>query len=150
MTTTININDLAARLKTQFGEGIAPAGDYIEIAPALLPKVAEYLKNSMDFDYFDMVTAADYADRFELIYRLQSIKNNALVSLKVKTGKDNPAVPSMANLWQGAGLQEREIYDLFGIAFSGHPDLRRIVLWEGYEGYPLRKDFKDKVYGAGN
>ena len=69
------------------------------------------------------------------------------MSLKVKTGKEKPAVPSLANLWQGANFQEREIYDLFGIEFTGHPDLRRIVLWEGYEGHPLRKDFKDKVYG---
>ena len=147
MTTTLNINELAARLKAQFGAGVAPAADYLEVAPALLTKVAEYFKTTLDFDFLDMITAADYPDRFELIYRLQSLKNNNLVSLKVKTGKEKPAVPSLANLWQGANFQEREIYDLFGIEFTGHPDLRRIVLWEGYEGHPLRKDFKDKVYG---
>jgi NADH-quinone oxidoreductase subunit C len=114
--------------------------------------VAEYLKTTpgLDFDFLDMVTAADYPDRFELIYRLLSIKNNLTISLKVKCGRENTEVPSVANLWQGARLQEREIYDLFGIGFSGHPDLRRIVLWEGYQGHPLRKDFQDRAYDAGN
>ena len=152
MTTTLNVSDMATRLKAQFGEGITPATDYLEVKPALLPKVAEYLKNTpgLDFGFLDMVTAADYADRFELVYRLLSLKNNSLITLKVRCDRNAPAVPSLANLWEGANLQEREIYDLFGIEFSGHPDLRRIVLWEGYQGYPLRKDFKDKVYGAGD
>jgi NADH-quinone oxidoreductase subunit C len=152
MTTILDPKDIAMRLKTQFGEGITPAGDYLEVSQALLSRVAEYLKNTpgLDFDFFDMITAADYIDRFELIYRLQSIKNNTLVSLKVKCSKEKPAVPSLSNLWHGAHNQEREVYDLFGIEFTGHPDLKRIVLWDGFEGYPLRKDFKEKTYGAGN
>jgi NADH-quinone oxidoreductase subunit C len=152
MTTTLNTTDMARRLSAQFGEGITPATEYIEVKPALLSKVAEYLKNTpgLDFDFLDMVTAADYADRFELIYRLLSLKNNSLVTLKVRCDRNKPAVLSLANLWKGANFQEREIYDLFGIEFSGHPDLRRIVLWEGYQGHPLRKDFKDRVYGAGD
>jgi len=152
MTTALNVSETAMRLKTQFGNGITPATDYVEVTPALLLKVAEYLKNTpeFDFDYFDMVTAADYADRFELIYRLLSLKNNSLISLKVRCDRSRPSVPSLAGLWRGATNQEREIYDLVGIEFEGHPDLRRIVLWEGYQGHPLRKDFKDKVYGAGD
>ena len=152
MTTTLNIDDIAAKLKAKFGAGITPAANYLEVRTALLPRVAEYLKTiaGMDFDLLDMVTAVDYTDRFELVYRLLSTKNASLVTLKVKCDKSKPVVPSLANLWQGANLQEREIYDLFGIEFSGHPDLRRIVLWEGYQGHPLRKDFEDRVYGAGN
>jgi NADH-quinone oxidoreductase subunit C len=152
MTTTLNSIDLARRLETQLGKGITPAAGYLEVTPALLPRVAEYLRNTpgLDFDFLDMVTAADYPDRFELVYRLLSLKGNSLVSLRVKCDKDKPAVPSLAKLWGGANFQEREIYDLFGIEFSGHPDLRRIVLWEGYQGHPLRKDFKDKVYGTGD
>jgi NADH-quinone oxidoreductase subunit C len=152
MVTVLNINDLSARLKSQFVDGVGVSSDCIEVAPAILDKVASYLKDSsdLDFNFLDMVAAADYPDHFELIYRLLSLKNKTLVSLRVKCDRDKPSVPSVASLWQGARLQEREIYDLFGIEFTGHPDLRRIVLWEGYEGHPLRKDFKDKAYGAGN
>jgi NADH-quinone oxidoreductase subunit C len=152
VTTTLNINDVAARLKAQVGGGIVPGPVYIGVAPALLPQAVEYLKTTpgLDFDFLDMVTATDYTDRFELVYRLLSLKNNSLVSLMVKCDRSEPVVPSLANLFQGANFQEREIYDLFGIEFSGHPDLRRIVLWEGYEGHPLRKDFKDRVYGSSN
>jgi len=152
MTTTLNIDDIAARLKVKFGKGITPAAGWLEVTATLLPKVADYLKNNaeLDLDFLDMVTAVDYPDRFELVYRLLSTKNNSLVALKVKCDKAKPVVPSLANLWRGASLQERETYDLLGIEFSGHPDLRRIVLWEGYQGHPLRKDFKDRVYGAGN
>ena len=152
MTTTLNIDDMAARLTTQFGVGITPTAGCLEVSATLLPKVADYLKNSaeLDFDFLDMVTAVDYTDRFELVYRIISTKNNSLVALKVKCDKAKPTVPSLANLWGGAVLQERETYDLLGIEFSGHPDLRRIVLWEGYQGHPLRKDFKDRVYGAGD
>jgi NADH-quinone oxidoreductase subunit C len=152
MTTPLNIDDMAARLQAKFDKGITPSAGCLEVTAALLPKVAEYLKTTsgLDFDFLDMVTAVDYPDRFELVYRLLSTKNNSLVSIKVKCDRTKPVVPSLANLWRGANLQEREIYDLLGIEFSGHPDLRRIVLWEGYQGYPLRKDFKDRVYGAGN
>jgi NADH-quinone oxidoreductase subunit C len=152
MTTILNVSDIATRLKAQFGTGITPTAGYVEVTPALLLKVADYLKNTaeFDFEYLDMATAADYADRFELIYRLLSLKNNSLISLKVKCDRSRPSVPSLAGLWYGATNQEREIYDLFGIEFTAHPDLRRIVLWEGYQGHPLRKDFKDKVYGAGD
>lgn len=152
MTTTLNSNDIAARLKKQFGNGIAPAAGYLEVAPALLARVADYLKSTpgLDFDFLDMATAVDYSDRFELVYRLLSLKNNTLVTLKVRCDRNKPAIPSLANLWEGASFQEREIYDLFGVEFSGHPNLKRIVLWEGYQGHPLRKDFKDKVYGAGD
>ncbi len=150
MTTALNAAELAATLKARFGDGIAASADYVELTPATLLAVAAYLKNELGFDYLDMVTAADYPDRFEIIYRLLSLKDNAVIALKLILLRNAPFMPSVANLWAGANQQEREIFDLFGIAFLGHPDLRRIVLWEGYEGHPLRKDFKDKNYGAGN
>jgi NADH-quinone oxidoreductase subunit C len=152
MTTALNTSEMAARLKAQFGNGITPAAGCVEATPALLRKVAEYLKTTpeLDFDYLDMVTAADYSDHFELIYRLLSLNHNSLMTLKVRCDRSRPSVPSLAGLWHGAANQEREIYDLFGIEFTAHPDLRRIVLWEGYQGHPLRKDFKDRDYGAGN
>lgn len=152
MTTNLDLNGIALRLKEQFGQVVFVEPGYLEVTTGALPNIAGYLKNTpgLDFDFLDMVTAADYADRFELVYRLVSLKNNLVISLKVKSGRDNAEVPSVTGLWKGAQLQEREIYDLFGIAFTGHPDMRRIVLWEGYQGHPLRKDFKDRAYDAGN
>ena len=151
MTTNIDLNKIELSLKEQFGQVVFVEPAYLEVTPGALPYIAGYLKNTLglDFDILDMITAADYPDRFELIYRLVSLKNNLLISLKVKCGRDGAEVPSITSLWQGAQLQEREIYDLFGISFNGNPDLRRIVLWEGYQGNPLRKDFKDRAYDAG-
>ena len=82
MTTTLNTHDMAVRLKAQFADGVNPSAEYLEVTPALLPQVAEYLKNTpgLDFDFLDMITAADYPDRFELVYRLLSLQNNSLVS----------------------------------------------------------------------
>jgi NADH-quinone oxidoreductase subunit C len=106
--------------------------------------VASYLKTTpgLDFDYLTAITAVDYYDYFEVIYQLTSLQHNH--SLVVKTrcyGRDNPTLPSVVSLWRGADFQEREIYDLFGISFDGHPNLKCIFLWEGFQGHPLRKDY---------
>ena len=88
------------------------------------------------------LTAVDYVSHFEVVYHVQSFAKNHLAVLKVRIeSRDEPEVPSVTGIWWGAQLQEREVYDLFGIRFEGHPDLRRIFLWEGFAGYPLRKDF---------
>ena len=78
--------------------------------------------------------------RFEVVYLLYSMKNQQRLRLKIKVG-DSESVSSVESIWKAANWLEREVYDLFGIPFDNHPDLRRILLWEGYEGYPLRKDF---------
>ena len=106
--------------------------------------VAELLKNTpeFDFDYLNYITAVDYFDYFELVYQFTSRKYNHSLVLKTRCyDRENPAVPSLVGLWRGADFQEREIYDLFGISFQGHPNLKRIVLWAGFEGHPLRKDY---------
>jgi NADH-quinone oxidoreductase subunit C len=152
MTTSPTVADITARLQAQFAEGVTYREDTLLVSPALLLQVSSFLKSApgMEFDFLEMLAAVDNKDHFEIAYRLLSIKNNLQLSFKVTCSHDNPVVPSVTNLWQGASFQEREIFDLFGIVFSGHPDLKRIVLWEGYQGYPLRKDFKDRVYGSGN
>lgn len=78
--------------------------------------------------------------RFEVVYLLCSMKNSQRLRLKVKVG-EGESVPSVEAIWKAANWLEREVYDLFGIPFENHPDLRRILLWDGYEGYPLRKDY---------
>ena len=139
MTATANLNELANTL----GTGVIVSENCLIITPESLLSAAKQLKEPMglDFEYLDMITAADYPDYFELIYRFLSLKKNESVTVKTRVGKENPTVPSLTPLWHGADFQEREIYDLFGIVFTGHPNLKRIMLWEGFEGYPLRKDY---------
>lgn len=94
------------------------------------------------FQMLTNCTAVDYITHFEMVYHCQSLAKNHLGLLKVRLDDhDYPAVPSVTPVWWGAQLQERELYDLMGIHFEGHPDLRRIFLWEGFAGHPLRKDF---------
>jgi NADH-quinone oxidoreductase subunit C len=89
--------------------------------------------------YLDCV---DYIDHFELRYALLSLSNNQSLTFKVRLwGRDDPEVASVVDVWEGANLQEREIYDLMGIGFINHPNMKRIFLWEGFPGHPLRKDF---------
>ena len=89
-----------------------------------------------------MTTAVDYYSYFEVIYRLESVGHNHSIVLKTRCyDRDNPTTPSLSGLWQGATLQEREVYDLMGIKFEGHPNLKRMFLWDGFEGHPLRKDW---------
>ena len=84
----------------------------------------------------------DYYDYFEVVYQLTSMKHNHSLVLKTRCyDRINPVVPSVVRLWRGADFQEREVYDLMGISFEGHPNLKRIALWQGFEGHPLRKDY---------
>jgi NADH-quinone oxidoreductase subunit C len=89
------------------------------------------------------MTAVDYQTYFEVVYDLISLEHNQEVLVKTRlTDREKPVLPSVISLWKGADFQEREIFDLFGINFTGHPNMKRIFLWDGFQGYPLRKDFK--------
>lgn len=95
-----------------------------------------------DFVHLTNLCAVDYWDRFEVVYHVQSLDRNHAATVKVEClDRQNPVVPSVVPVWYGAWMQECEAYDLFGIRFEGHPNLHRILLWEGYPGWPLRKDF---------
>jgi NADH-quinone oxidoreductase subunit C/D len=115
--------------------------------------VARWLHDTPEaaFDHITDICSADYPDdveRFEVIYQLLSLPHRRRIRLKARITEDNPAVPSLTSIWKGADFMEREVYDLMGIKFSGHPDLRRILLPENYEeGYPLRKDFPTEGKG---
>lgn len=97
----------------------------------------------LGFDRLGMVTAVDRGEWFVLVYRLQSRQLSAAVFMKTKVRRDNPTVSSVVEVWPAANWQEREVFDLFGIDFEGHPDLRRIMLPNDFEGHPLRRDFDD-------
>ena len=145
MTVALSGSEVAKRIQEHLPDAVYEANDNCVIVEGdTLDQVAEYLKNSpeFDFDYLTHITAVDYFDYFELIYQLTSLKYNHSLVLKTRCyDRDNPAVPSLVSLWRGADLQEREIYDLMGIRFEGHPNLKRIALWDGFQGHPLRKDF---------
>ena len=145
MTVALSAKEIVSQLGNRFPGALQEAGtDSVLVTSESLPAVIEYIKNTdgLKFDYFNYVTAVDYYDYFEVVYMLTSLEFNRSVVLKVRIfTRDNPTVPSITGLYQGADLQEREVYDLMGIKFEGHPNLKRIFLWEGYDGHPLRKDF---------
>ena len=114
------------------------------ITAGSLPDVAHLLKETadLDFAYLTSITAVDYVEYFELVYHLLSMRHNRSVVLKTRLhDRESPEVPSLVSVWKGADLQEREIWDLMGVHFDGHPNMKRILLWEGFDGHPLRKDY---------
>jgi NADH-quinone oxidoreductase subunit C len=108
-------------------------------------EICKFLYSETDLQYHMLtdLCGADYfpqTPRFEVVYLLYSFKNNHRLRVKTKVG-EGESVLSVEPIWKAADWLEREVYDLFGISFANHPDLRRILLWDGYEGHPLRKDF---------
>jgi NADH-quinone oxidoreductase subunit C len=144
MTVSLHGREVAQQVGRRFPQVTVEASDQaVLVSSQALYQVLEFLKDSpeFNFDYFSYVTAVDYYDYFELVYQLTSMKHNHTVVIKTRCQRNNPVVPSVVKLWRGAEFQEREVYDLMGIRFDGHPDLKRIALWEGFQGHPLRKDY---------
>lgn len=106
-----------------------------------LLEVCEKLHNELGFDYLADITAIDWNDRIEVVYQLTNLPSNCRIALRVDLDRDNPEIDSLCSLWKGADFQEREVFDLMGVVFSGHPDLRRILLPSDWDGHPLRKDY---------
>lgn len=133
-------SDLESRIQVQ---------TTIEGTALIIPKekirdVSFFLKKDPEYrmDYLASLTGVDYKEHLEVVYHLYSIeKKEGSVILKTKTDREKSVVPSVTPVWRGAEFQEREAYDLFGINFEGHPDLRRILMWEGFQFYPMRKDY---------
>ena len=148
MTAVLSGTEITAKIEAKFPGGIVEASDKtIVVKSESLFEVVSFLKNTpgLDFNYLNYITAVDYQSYFEVIYNLISLEHNHSLILKTRcTTRENPTVPSVVSLWKGADFQEREIFDLLGISFTGHPNLKRIFLWEGFQGYPLRKDFKQQ------
>jgi len=145
MTLALSGEEVTTKLEQQFpGSIIESSGNSLLVKSESLFELVSFLKTtpSLDFDYLNYITAVDYYDYFEVVYQLTSIKHNHSLVLKTRCySRENPVVPSVVSLYQGADFQEREIYDLMGISFKGHPNLKRIFLWEGFEGHPLRRDY---------
>ena len=141
------------RLREQFGEALQGVKVWrhettILLQPGDLVRVCRFLRDSPDlvFNFLSAVTAVDrlvlpdHTPRFEVVYQLCSLPHKRRLRLKVRV-EDGESLPSVTGVWETANWYEREVFDLFGIPFAGHPDLTRILMPEDWEGYPLRKDY---------
>ena len=144
------LSEVSRALESKFGsDTLKPTEFRGEVTYTLpmerLKEVATFCKDTLKFDYLTDVCSVDnFGDepRFELVYELYSMPDNHYLRLKAAVSEDDlEAAPTVSDLWPTAEWHEREIYDMMGIRFAGHPDLRRILMWEGYPFYPLRKDF---------
>jgi NADH-quinone oxidoreductase subunit C len=109
-----------------------------------LREIAKFCRDKLSFDYLLDITSIDNfgeEPRFEIVYHLYSMPHGAHLRLKLRVSEDVGALDTISNIWPTADWHEREIYDMMGIKFNGHPDLRRILMWDGYPFFPLRKDF---------
>ena len=144
MTVKLSGQEMAARLSAEFPALEIESDDLsVRIKSSDLLKLVDYLKNNPAFAFHLLIdiTAVDYFDYFEVVYRFTSLAHNQNLVLKVRCDdRNNPVLPSLTGLWRGADFMEREIFDLMGIRFTGHPNMKRIFLWEGFDGHPLRKD----------
>jgi NADH-quinone oxidoreductase subunit C len=121
---------------------------WFKVSPWEIEQVCEYLRDTPDlaFDYLECITGVDYPDdkHIVVVYHLYSYAKKHRVVLKAFLDREDPAMPTLVNVWSAANWQERECFDLLGVLFEGHPDLRRLLLPDDWEGHPLRKDYEEK------
>ncbi len=141
---------LAKKLTKKFGKACSEPGEAlgevtIEVTdPSRLVEICEFAKGELGFNYLVDLTAVDnYGEdpRFEVVYELYGYAHFCHLRLKVAVDEESATVPSVISVWRTADWHEREAYDMMGVTFDGHPDLRRILMWDGYPYFPLRKDF---------
>lgn len=108
-----------------------------------LPEVALYVRDTLGYQLLSNITAVDYMvdGVIELVYHFMHLDGGPPLVVKTRVPREQPIVPSLTPFWPGASLQEREAFDLYGVQFPGHPDLRRVYMWDEFEGHPMRKDF---------
>lgn len=118
------------------------------VKPENLVEVAQVLRDELGYDYLSSVTGVDYLpeNKMEVVYHFYRTTGGGALVIKTQVDRENPLVPSLTPLFPGAEFQEREAWDLLGIRFENHPDLRRILTWEGFHGHPLRKDWKEPFF----
>jgi NADH-quinone oxidoreductase subunit C len=143
---------IAQRVREEVGEDAVVGTLYyrdqatLEVAPPRAHDVLVHLKSHPDepFEFLASLHGCDYLPdepRFSVHWQLLSMDRVDRIGVKTRLGADDPHVPTVTDLWPGASFPEREVYDMFGVVFDGHPDMRRILMPEDYEGYPQRRDF---------
>ena len=139
------LSEIKQNIETKFpGTTVTIEGSSLVIPKECWSEVANFLKMNPEysFDYLSSVTGVDYREYLEAVYHFYSTtKKEGPLTIKVRTDKGKSVIPSVTPIWRSAEFQEREAYDLVGIHFEGHPDLRRILMWEGFQYHPLRKDY---------
>ena len=142
--------DLAQQLKARFGDLLSDPAEFrgeltMKVADAeRMPEICACAKNELGFDYLVDITAVDnYGEdpRFTIVYEVYGYGHHCYLRLKTEVSEEKSELPTISGVWRTADWHEREIYDMMGVRFRGHPDLRRILMWEGYPYFPLRKDF---------
>jgi NADH-quinone oxidoreductase subunit C len=137
--------DAARRINESIpGAAVESTQTDVWVLPEHMLPIARFLKDdpAFDFSFLNALTAVDYVEYFEMVYHLLSLRRNASLVVKSRVyGRDEPGIHSVYEVWKGADLQEREVWDLMGIHFEGHPNMKRVLLWEGFPGHPLRKDY---------
>jgi len=154
----LTIEDSISHLKEKFGAAVSDdtrAGySGVVIDKSKLREVAAYAKGVLGFDYLSNLTAVDYLgeanhttdDHIEMVYHAYRTTGGGALCFKAQTDRNDAVVPSLVPVWRGADFQEREVYDLYGVKFTDHPHLQRILLWDGFHGHPMRKDWKEAYY----
>lgn len=147
----VSERDIISRLQAALpGVEVRPV-DGAKEATLLVPvdallEVATWLRDQAAYDYLSNLTGVDRGERFEVVYHLYGMgRGGGPLVLKVDGPWEEAEVPSVVGIWPAAEFQEREVYDLLGISFPGHPDLRRLLLWDGFPGHPLRKSFENRT-----
>jgi len=146
----MNALESAQKIKAKFGDLISEPTEFrgettLEITnPERIAEVCEFAKKELGFNYLVDVSSIDnYGEdpRWTVVYHLRGLAHGGELRLKTRVSEEKSELPSVIGVWRTADWHEREIYDMMGIRFRGHPDLRRILMWEGYPYFPLRKDF---------
>jgi NADH-quinone oxidoreductase subunit D/NADH-quinone oxidoreductase subunit C/D len=150
---TLDVGQSIEFLKQRFPEAVKDdtrqGYSGIIVDSGQLPAVAQAIRDELGFDYLSSATAVDYLgveDSMEMVYHSYRTSGGPALVFKAQTARENASIPSLIDVWPGVDFQEREAYDLFGIRFPGHPNLKRILLWDGFNGHPMRKDWKEAYY----
>lgn len=144
----MNAAQMVTALKEKFGDAVLSTTEFrgehtLHLAQANAKTVLKYCHDELNFDYLVDISSLDHMGeepRFEMVYELYGYGHHQHLRIRAKI-PDDEDVPTVSDIWATADWHEREVYDMMGIKFSGHPDLRRILMWEGYPFFPLRKDF---------
>ena len=149
MTRLLTSDDLAGYVRDAAPEALEHWDERdVVIRPGYVAHVCRYLNGTagLDFNYLNAISAVDYVEYFEVVYHLTSMIHNHSATLKTRIyDRETASVPSVLDIWHGADLQEREVWDLMGIEFTGHHNLKRVLLWDGFPGHPLRKDYLEDI-----
>jgi len=153
----MTFQEITDTLQKKFGEAVvlvkadAAVDPFIVVAPQAIAEIALFLRDdpAMQFDYLSCLSGVDRKGTLEVVYHLASMTLRHKLVVKVSVPVDHPEVPTVEGVWKTANWHEREAFDLLGIVFTGHPDLRRILLPYDWEGYPLRKDYEVQEFYNG-